>query len=125
MQPFLLVFVGSGLGGMLRYAVNLAAGALLGMAFPWGTAFVNVAGSFTMGVVAGVLAIKGAGFDGWRLFLATGILGGFTTFSSFSLDTATLWERGATAAAGAYVLGSVVLSIAALFAGLWLTRAVL
>ena len=125
MQAYLLVFVGSGLGGMLRYAVNLAAGALLGMTFPWVPPSVNVVGSFTMGVVAGVLALKGVGFDGWRLFLATGILGGFTTFSSFSLDTATLWERGATAAAGAYVLGSVVLSIAALFAGLWLTRTVL
>ena len=125
MQAFLIVFVGSGLGGMLRYGVNLLAGALLGMNFPWGTAFVNVAGSFIMGLVAGVLAMKGGGWDGWRLFLATGILGGFTTFSSFSLDAAALWERGATAAAGVYVLGSVAISLAAIFAGLWLTRTLL
>ena len=75
-----------------------------------------------MGLIAGYLAFKGEASQPWRLFVMTGILGGYTTFSAFSLDTALLYERGALGLAAAYVLGSVILSIAGLFAGLWLIR---
>src|SRR5215213_3321964 len=123
MAGFLLVFLGAGLGGSLRHGVNLAALRLLGAGFPWGTLAVNVAGSLAMGLLAGWLALKaGPSAQAWRLFLATGVLGGFTTFSAFSLDAATLWERGEAAAASLYALASVALSVAALFAGLALAR---
>jgi CrcB protein len=125
MIPTLLVFVGGGLGAALRHGVNLAAARILGNAFPWGTITVNVAGSFAMGLLAAWFAFR-AGSEwtqGARLFLATGVLGGFTTFSAFSLDVVLLWERGAAALTAAYVLASVVLSVAALFAGLWVVRA--
>lgn len=119
-----LVFLGGGLGAALRHGVNLTAARLLGSGFPWGTSFVNVVGCFAMGLIAGWFAFRAdAGVtQHTRLFLTTGILGGFTTFSAFSLDTALLWERGAVTAAAIYVVGSVALSIAAVFAGLWLIR---
>jgi CrcB protein len=121
----LLVFIGGGIGALARHGVNIGVGRLIGTNFPWSTAIINVVGSFVMGLVAGYFAFRGAG--GWgqhaRLFIATGILGGFTTFSAFSLDTALLWERGAAGQAAAYVLGSVALSILGLFAGLGLVRA--
>jgi CrcB protein len=124
MQAYVLVFLGAGVGGALRHGVNMGAARLLGTAFPWGTLTVNVAGGFAMGLLAGWLALKAG--EGWtqsvRLFFATGILGGFTTFSAFSLDAVLLWERGASAAAAAYVLASVVLSIAGLLAGLFVVR---
>jgi fluoride exporter len=120
----LLVFLGAGIGGALRHGVNDAAARLLGAAFPWGTLTVNVVGGFAMGVLAGWLALKAG--EAWaqsvRLFLATGILGGFTTFSAFSLDAVVLWQRGESIAAVAYVLASVVLSIAGLLAGLFVVR---
>lgn len=121
----LLVFIGSGIGGTLRYGVNLASARWLGADFPWGTFAVNVAGSFIMGAVAAFFFVRSGqpGTAEWRLFLTTGILGGFTTFSAFTLDTIYLWERGETLAAVAYVVGSVLISLAALFAGLWLVRA--
>ena len=123
-QSYILVFLGAGIGGALRHAVNVGAARLLGGAFPWGTLAVNVAGGFAMGVLAGWLALKAG--EGWtqsvRLFFATGILGGFTTFSAFSLDAVVLWHRGETVAAAAYVLGSVMLSIAGLLAGLLLVH---
>ena len=120
----LLVFTGGGLGAVLRYGVNLSAARLLGVHFPWGTLAVNVAGSLAMGLLAGIFAARAtAGWhDGGRLFLMTGVLGGFTTFSAFSLDAAAIWQRGESAAALAYVLGSVVLSIAALGLGLAFVR---
>ena len=124
MKAVVLVFVGAGLGGVLRHVANMGAARWLGADFPWGTLSVNVLGSLAMGVLAGWLALR-AGLS-WaadaRLFLLTGILGGFTTFSAFSLDAVLLWERGAAWQAGAYVLASVVLSIAALGAGLGLSR---
>ncbi len=119
---YLIVFLGGGIGAMLRHGVNLSAARALGMAFPWGTFLVNVTGSLVMGLLAGWFALRGDASQGWRLFLTTGILGGYTTFSAFSLDTALLYERGEIAAAGLYALGSVALSVGGLFAGLWLVR---
>ena len=120
----LLVFLGGGLGAVLRHGVNLAFARGLGAGYPWGTLAVNVAGSAAMGWLAAFLAQR-AGEDwteGARLFLATGLLGGFTTFSAFSLDTISLWERGEAAAAAAYVAGSVVLGLLGLGAGVALGR---
>ncbi len=126
MNSTLLVFVGAGIGGVLRYGANLATARLLGPGFPWGTLGVNVLGSFLMGLLAGWLAVKAPGEAAHplRLFLGTGLLGGFTTFSAFSLDAVILWQRGETALATAYMGGSVTLSIAGLIAGLALVRAV-
>jgi CrcB protein len=121
MNDYLIVFIGAGIGGMARHGVNVAA-MKTGIAFPWGTLTVNVTGSFLMGLLIGWLTFKGELSQTWRLFAATGILGGYTTFSSFSLDSAVLWERGAVLQAGIYVLGSVALSIAALFLGLIFCR---
>lgn len=124
-SQFMLVFLGAGIGGALRHGVNLAAARVLGPGFPWGTLGVNVAGSLAMGLLAGYLALRAG--EGWthstRLFLATGVLGGFTTFSAFSLDAVVLFERGEAGAAAAYVLASVLLSIGGLLAGLALVRA--
>ena len=126
MISYLLVFLGAGIGGALRHGVNLGCARYCGVAFPWGTLTVNVAGSFIMGALAAWLAFRAG--EGWsqplRLFLATGILGGFTTFSAFSLDAVLIWERGEAGLAAAYVAVSVVLSIAGLVAGLALVRAV-
>ena len=119
---YLAVFVGAGLGGMLRHAVNRAALTFLGPGFPYGTLIVNVAGGLLMGVLAELFLVKGGGSQEFRLFLTTGFLGGFTTFSAFSLDSALMWERSDYAALGAYVTGSVVLSIAALFVGMAAVR---
>jgi fluoride exporter len=122
MLNFVLVFFGGGLGASLRHAVNLAAAKAFGVAFPYGTFIINITGSIVMGLIAGYLAFKGEATQHWRLFLMTGILGGYTTFSAFSLDTAVLYERGAVGLAAFYVLGSVVISIAGLFAALALVR---
>ena len=119
---FLIVFLGGGLGAALRHGVNLASARLVGTAFPYATLFENVSGSLVMGLLAAYFAFKGDASQHWRLFFTTGILGGYTTFSAFSLDTALLYERGTLGLAAAYVLGSVILSIAGLFAGLWLIR---
>jgi len=119
---YLAVFVGAGLGGMLRHAVNRASLAWLGPGFPYGTLIVNVVGGLLMGVMAELFLVKGGGSPEFRLFLTTGFLGGFTTFSAFSLDSAMLWERNDYAALGAYVIGSVVLSIVALFLGMAAVR---
>jgi fluoride exporter len=119
---YVLVFVGGGLGASLRHFINVVCAKCIGTSFPWGTFIINITGSTVMGLIAGYLAFKGEASQPWRLFIMTGILGGYTTFSAFSLDAATLYERGALALAAAYVLGSVVLSIAGLFAGLALVR---
>ena len=119
---YLIVFVGGGLGATLRHAVNVLCARLLGTAFPYGTFIINISGSIVMGLIAGYLAFRGEATQHWRLFLMTGILGGYTTFSAFSLDAALLYERGEFGLALVYVLGSVVLSILGLFAGLALVR---
>ena len=121
-MSYLLVFFGGGLGASLRHAVNMACAKSFGTAFPYGTFIINITGSTVMGLIAGYLAFKGAASQPWRLFLMTGVLGGYTTFSAFSLDTALLYERGELSLAALYVAGSVGLSIAGLFAGLTLVR---
>jgi CrcB protein len=121
-MSYLLVFVGGGVGAALRHFVNLVCARSLGAGFPWSTFIINVSGSAAMGLIAGYLAFKGEASQPWRLFVMTGILGGYTTFSAFSLDTALLYERGELGLAALYVLGSVVLSIAGLFGGLALMR---
>jgi CrcB protein len=121
---YVIVFFGGGLGAALRHGVNMFAARLLGTAFPYGTLFINVMGSLAMGLIAEYLALKAGLPQRWRLFLMTGILGGFTTFSAFSLEAALLYERGQLMSAAVYVVASVVLAIAALFAGLAIVRAV-
>ena len=122
MSHTLLVFLGAGTGGVLRWLVGLAALRALGSGFPWGTLAVNVVGSAVMGLVA-ALVVARLPVEGVRLLVMTGLLGGFTTFSAFSLDAVALWERGAPGIAAAYVAASVFGSIAALLAGLALGRA--
>jgi fluoride exporter len=119
---FVLVFIGGGCGASLRHAVNMTCARAFGTAFPYGTFIINITGSIVMGLIAGYLAFRGEASQHWRLFLMTGILGGYTTFSAFSLDTAMLYERGAVGLAAFYVLGSVGISIAGLFAGLAVVR---
>ena len=119
---FLVVFLGGGIGAALRHAVNLLSARLFGLSFPFGTLFENVTGSLLMGVLAAYFAFKGDASQHWRLFLTTGILGGYTTFSAFSLEVALLYERGELGLAALYVLASVIFSIGGLFAGLWLVR---
>ena len=118
----LIVALGSGIGGALRHTVNVAAARVMGTSWPYGTFAVNIAGSFAMGVIAGYFALSGSASQRWLLFLTTGILGGFTTFSAFSLDVTLLFERGRLGATAGYLLGSVALSIAALVLGLALVR---
>jgi CrcB protein len=120
--PYLIVFLGGGLGAALRHGINVAAARLMGTAFPYGTLTINITGSIVMGLVAGYFAFKGDASQHWRLFLTTGILGGYTTFSAFSLDVALLYERGEMGLAALYVAASVVISILGLFAGLALAR---
>jgi CrcB protein len=121
-KSYLLVFIGGGLGSTLRHVVNIVCPRLFGTNFPYHTFIINITGSTIMGLIAGYLAFRGDAAQSWRLFLMTGILGGYTTFSAFSLDAAVLYERGAIGLALLYVLGSVVLSILGLFAGLALVR---
>jgi CrcB protein len=122
---FVLVFIGGGLGSMLRHAANQLSAVLFGINFPYGTLLVNIAGSLAIGLIAGWFALRGEGGQMLRSFLITGILGGFTTFSAFSLDAVLLWERGQPASAALYVVGSVMASIIAVFVGLALMRILL
>lgn len=117
------VALGGALGSAARYAVNVGVGKALGSVFPWHTVIVNVAGCFAMGVLIELMARKLNVGQEARAFLTTGILGGFTTFSAFSLDFALLVERKTYGLAGLYAAGSVILSLAAVFAGLSLVRA--
>lgn len=119
---YLIVFFGGGLGAAMRHGVNIATARTLGTGFPYGTLTVNVVGSLAMGLFAAYFAFKGDASQHWRLFFTTGVLGGFTTFSAFSLDAVLLYERGQLGLAALYVLASVAVSIAALFAGLALVR---
>lgn len=122
MRSAIIVFLGAGLGGTLRYGVNQLVTRLTGAGFPLGILTVNVLGCFAMGVIVGWFALRSDPGSDWRLFLTTGVLGGFTTFSAFALDSATLWERGAHGSALGYVLLSVIGSLAAVFVGLALAR---
>jgi CrcB protein len=115
---YMIVFLGAGIGGALRHGINVVAVKLFGFGFPFGTLIVNIIGSFAMGLLAGYFAFRPGIGQHMRLFLTTGILGGFTTFSAFSLDTALLVERHAYAAAAGYVVGSVFAGLVALFIGL-------
>lgn len=121
-MDFVIVFLGAGLGGACRHGVNLLAAQLAGTGFPFGTLTVNVVGSFLMGALVEHLALVGNAGQPWRLFLATGVLGGFTTFSAFSLDAALLHQRGQAGLALLYVVASVGLSLAGLAAGLATVR---
>jgi fluoride exporter len=125
MLGYLVVFIGAGVGGMMRHGVNIGTERLIGTHFPWATLLINISGSLTMGLVAGWFALKGGATGHLRLFLATGILGGFTTFSTFSLDTVLLWERHEHLMAALYVGGSFVGGVAGLVLSLWLMRTVL
>ena len=119
---YFIVFLGAGVGGALRHGVNVGAARLFGYGFPFGTLAVNVMGSFLMGLVAGYFAFRPGMGQHVRLFLTTGVLGGFTTFSAFSLDTALLVERQSYGLAAGYAVGSVAASVSALFFGLALFR---
>lgn len=118
MQAYLIVFLGAGIGGAARHGINAAALRLLGSSFPYGTLTVNIVGSLVMGLLAGWFAHKSDPGQTWQLFLTSGVLGGFTTFSTFSLDVAVLFERGQVGMAALYVAASVGLALAGLFAGL-------
>lgn len=121
-MAFIIVFLGGGIGAALRHGLNLGIGRLLGNGFPFATFFINVSGSFLMGLIAAWFAFKGDASQHWRLFLTTGILGGYTTFSTFSLDAAFLYERDQFVSMAVYVIGSVVLGLIGLFAGLAIVR---
>ncbi|HUE78739.1 MAG TPA: CrcB family protein [Sphingomicrobium sp.] len=121
---YALVFIGGGLGSVMRFAVYHAARLWLPPAFPWGTLVVNVIGGLAAGLVAGwILSRSLGGADSTSLFLMTGVLGGFTTFSAFSLDAVLLWQRGEPAAAVGYAIASVLLSIGGVVAGIGAARA--
>ena len=122
MMGFVLCFVGAGIGGALRHGMNIAVARQMGTYFPWHTFTINILGSTVMGLVAGWFAGRGGMEGDLALFLASGILGGFTTFSAFSLDAALLVERHAFGMAAGYMVGSVAASLSALFFGLAIFR---
>lgn len=121
-MPYLIVFLGAGVGGAARHAVNTAAARILGYGFPFGTLTVNILGSIIMGLLTEFFVVRSGLPQELRLFLTTGLLGGFTTFSTFSLDTISLWERGQWVIAAGYVALSIVASLAGLFLGLLMIR---
>jgi len=122
MQMILSIAAGGALGAVTRHMVNKASFAWFGPGFPWGTLAVNVVGSFLMGVFIGWMAREGTVSQELRAFLTVGFLGALTTFSSFSLDAVTLFERGATLQAAAYVAANVILALGALVLGLAIMR---
>jgi CrcB protein len=122
MKTMLFVAAGGALGASARYLVGVASGRLLGFGFPWGTLTVNVLGCFLMGLLIETMALRWTVGNELRAFLTVGVLGGFTTFSAFSADFALLYERDAYLSAALYLFASVGLSIAALFAGLFIVR---
>ncbi len=123
-MSLIYVMLGGAFGSGARYLTGRATLSLFGPDYPYGTLAVNLIGGLLMGALVGVLARGANGGETWRLLLGVGVLGGFTTFSSFSLDAVTMIERGQLAVALGYVLVSVIGSIAALFAGLTLARTV-
>lgn len=125
MMGYLVVFVGAGIGGAVRHGMNIWVARFMGTHFPWHTFFINILGSLVMGLVTGWFAARLGSAGHLRLFLATGILGGFTTFSAFSLDAVLLWERHEPLMAALYVGGSVAVAIGSLALGLWIMRTAL
>jgi fluoride exporter len=123
-QLIIAVAMGGAIGSIARYLVGVGSGKLFGFDFPWGTLIINIVGSFLIGVFVESFALRWDLSQFWRVFLTVGICGGFTTFSTFSLDAYLLMDRGQLAPAAAYMAASVVLSIMGLFAGLQLIRAV-
>ncbi len=121
-MAYLIVFLGAGFGGALRHGINNLAARFFGITFPMGTLIVNIVGSFAMGALAAYFAFRDSSPQAWRLFLTVGLLGGFTTFSAFSLDTVLLYERGAFVDAAFYIVASIGLSVAGLCFGLFLGR---
>jgi CrcB protein len=122
MNPLFLVMVGGATGSALRYLTGSALLRLAGPGYPWGTLAVNIVGGFAMGLLAGTLARFGQGGDHWRLLLGVGVMGGFTTFSAFSLETYLMLERGETLAAFGYITVSVIGAVGALGLGLLTMR---
>jgi fluoride exporter len=122
MYTYLSIAVGGALGSMARYATGVYVGRWLGAEFPWGTLLINIIGSFLIGVFAESFALRWDASQSTRVFLVVGICGGYTTFSTFSLDVVTLLNRGEALAAGAYIVASAVLGVLALYAGLHAMR---
>jgi CrcB protein len=122
MMSYLVVFIGAGVGGSIRHGMNIWVARFLGTNFPYHTFIINIVGSLVMGLVAGWFVERGGADGHLRLFLTTGILGGFTTFSAFSLDAVLLWERDERLLTALYVGGSVVGAIVGLVLGLWIMR---
>ena len=122
MMGYLVVFVGAGVGGALRHGMNIAIARQMGTYFPWHTFTINILGSTVMGLIAGWFVGRGGMNGDLALFLTAGILGGFTTFSAYSLDAMLLWERPGRRLAGVYVVGSVVGGIAGLVLGFWVMK---
>jgi CrcB protein len=123
LQAYLIVFVGGGIGAALRHFVNVVMARWLGTAFPYNTLFANVSGSLIMGILAAYFGLRSGSPQALRLFLTTGILGGYTTFSTFSLDSVLLWERSQYLAAAGYVFLSVAASLVGVLFGAALIRA--
>lgn len=121
-MSYILVAIGGAIGAALRHGVNRAALALWGPNYPFGTLAVNVLGSFLMGLVVAAFVARSGAVENWRLFLTTGVLGGFTTFSAFSLDAALIWERGDHVTLTIYVAASVLFSIGGLLLGMAAVR---
>ncbi len=125
MMGYLVVFVGAGIGGAVRHGMNIWVARLMGTHFPWHTLVINILGSLAMGLVAGFFMERTDATGHLRLFLATGVLGGFTTFSAFSLDAILLWERHEYLMASLYVGGSAAGALIGLVLGLWSMRVAL
>jgi CrcB protein len=122
LNQYLAVFIGAGIGGTMRHGANQVAARWLAAGIPWSTFAVNVLGSIAVGAVTGYFAASGEGSATTKLFVATGILGGFTTFSAFSLEVTQYLQRGQLATAALYVAGSLLFSVAGVFAGLAAAR---